>query len=198
MSPQVRIQIFEEFSDSVSPEWIRSVADSVLSIEPEWSRENVSVVIADDESVAELNRAHRGLNDTTDVLSFSNNHSGQYYGEDDSPNPEPDGAEFVLPPGYQTDLGEVIISYPQVGRQAREAGHTVQKELAIMLAHGILHLLGYDHEREAEAAEMLSIQNRAMAALEEFTSSSLLMGEEMGAGEAHTRPSAPNSETVTY
>ena len=166
MTSQVSVQIFEEFTESVSPGWIDTVVASVLSIEPEWSSECVSVVIADDESVADLNHAHRGLDETTDVLSFSNRHSGQYYGEDDGLGRASDGSDFVLPPGHDTDLGEVIVSYPQVTRQARQAGHTVQKELAIMLAHGILHLLGYDHEREDEAAEMFSLQDRAIAALD--------------------------------
>ena len=166
MSPQVDIQIFEEFGESVSPEWVRAVVESVLSIEPDWSSENVSVVIADDRIVTDLNRERRGLDETTDVLSFSNRHSGRYYGEDDRRETAADHGEFVLPPGYSGDLGEVIVSYPQVCRQALRAGHTAQKELAIMLAHGILHLLGYDHERETEAAEMFSMQNRAMAALE--------------------------------
>lgn len=162
----MNIQIFEEFNESVSPEWIRVTVESVLSVEPEWPEENVSVVIADDESVAELNRAHRGLDETTDVLSFSNRHSGKYYGDDEAHTLADDDAEFVLPPGFSADLGEVVVSYPQVERQAREAGHTAQKELAIMLAHGILHLLGYDHERQAEAAEMFSIQAKAIAALD--------------------------------
>lgn len=166
MTPQVKVQIFQDFSESVSPEWIDAVVASVLSIEPDWSSERVSVVIADDESVADLNREHRGLDETTDVLSFSNRHSGQYYGPDDGREVETDDADFVLPPGLDTDLGEVIVSYPQVCRQAREAGHTAQKELAVMLAHGILHLLGYDHEREDEAAEMFSLQDRAIAALD--------------------------------
>lgn len=165
MTSQADIQIFEEFSESVSPEWIDAVVAGVLSIEPEWSSERVSVVIADDESVANLNHAHRGLDETTDVLSFSNRHSGRYYGEGDERETASD-TDFVLPPGHDTDLGEVIVSYPQVTRQARQAGHTVQKELAIMLAHGILHLLGYDHEREAEAAEMFFLQDRAIAALD--------------------------------
>ena len=166
MTPQVSVQIFQEFSDAISPGWIDAVISSVLSIEPEWSSERVSVVIADDESITDLNREHRGLDETTDVLSFSNRHSGRYYGEDDERETATGDVEFVLPPGHNTDLGEVIVSYPQVRRQAREAGHTTQKELAVMLAHGILHLLGYDHEREDEAAEMFSLQNRAIAALD--------------------------------
>ena len=164
MISQTDIHIFQEFDESVSPEWIDAVVATVLSIEPEWTDERVSVVIADDESVAALNLEYRGLNETTDVLSFSNRHSGQYYGEGE--RPEADGADFALPPGYSDNLGEVIISYPQVVRQANEASHNVQKELAVMLAHGILHLLGYDHEREVEAAEMFAVQNRAIAALD--------------------------------
>ena len=166
MTPQVSVQIFQEFSESVSPEWIDAVVAGVLSIEPEWSGERVSVVIADDESVADLNLEHRGLDETTDVLSFSNRHSGRYYGEGSERETATGDTEFVLPPGYGDVLGEVIVSYPQVSKQAREAGHTAQKELAVMLAHGILHLLGYDHERETDAAEMFSLQDRAIAALD--------------------------------
>ena len=166
MTSQADIQIFQEFSNVVSHEWIDAVVAGVLSIEPEWSSEHVSVVIADDESVSDLNREHRGLDETTDVLSFSNRHSGRYYGEGDERETATGDVEFVLPPGQDTNLGEVIVSYPQVSRQARQAGHTIQKELAIMLAHGILHLLGYDHEREDEAAEMFSLQDRAIATLD--------------------------------
>ena len=75
MTSRVSVQIFEEFAESVSPDWIHAVVAGVLSIEPEWSSERVSIVIADDESVAQLNHEHRGLDDTTDVLSFSNRHS---------------------------------------------------------------------------------------------------------------------------
>ena len=169
MTSQANIQIFQEFSENVSPEWIYAVVASALSIEPEWSRERVSVVIADDESVAALNLEYRGLNETTDVLSFSNRHSGQYYGEGE--REEMTDVDFALPPDYLDELGEVIISYPQVVRQAKEAGHSVQNELAVMLAHGILHLLGYDHERKCEAAEMFSMQDRAMAVFERCSQS---------------------------
>ena len=166
MNPEANIHIFEQFQDSVASEWVHAVVEGVLSVRPEWSDENVSVVIADDESVAELNHAHRGLNETTDVLSFSTRRSGKYYGDDEGRTSHDDDTDFVLPPGFSADLGEVVVSYPQVERQAKEAGHTAQKELAIMLAHGILHLLGYDHERHAEAAEMFSLQDKAIAALD--------------------------------
>ena len=166
MSPRVSIQIFEQFDGTVSAEWIRAVAEAALSIEPEWAAQRLSVVIADDHTVSELNRVHRGLDQTTDVLSFSNSHSGHYYGESNDSRAGIKNAEFALPPGYDAGLGEVIISLGQVERQASEAGHSRQKELAIMLAHGILHLLGYDHELDTEAAEMFSLQDRVIANLD--------------------------------
>ena len=51
-------------------------------------------------------------------------------------------------------MGEIVISYPTAARQAEEAGHTVDEELAHLLVHGILHLLGYDHESRADARRM--------------------------------------------
>ena len=59
-----------------------------------------------------------------------------------------------MPPGEAEGLGEVIISYPQAERQAQAAGHSVVRELAHLLAHGILHLLGYDHLKVEDEAVM--------------------------------------------
>jgi probable rRNA maturation factor len=61
---------------------------------------------------------------------------------------------FALPPDGVTRLGEVIISYPQAVKQAKEQGHSTERELALLIIHGILHLLGYDHEEPGEEAKM--------------------------------------------
>jgi probable rRNA maturation factor len=61
---------------------------------------------------------------------------------------------FALPPDGVTRLGEVIISYPQAIEQAREQGHSTERELALLIIHGILHLLGYDHEEPEGESEM--------------------------------------------
>ena len=146
-------------------EWVAEVARGALSVEPDRSDERLSVVVADDESVAELNRRHRGLDEITDVLSFSNVHAGTYYGTEHPETADDRSMEFVLPPGQQPDIGEVIISYRQAVRQAREAGHTDLRELATLIAHGIFHLLGYDHEEDGEAQVMRSREQAAMAEL---------------------------------
>jgi probable rRNA maturation factor len=63
-------------------------------------------------------------------------------------------SDFVSPPDNITHLGEVIISYPQAVEQAKEQGHSTEQELALLIIHGILHLLGYDHEKPEEEARM--------------------------------------------
>ena len=72
--------------------------------------------------------------------------------------------DFVLPPGENEDvsLGEIIISYPQTCRQAEQAGHPVGQELTVLLVHGVLHLLGYDHEEPDDEAVMKAATARAM------------------------------------
>ena len=105
----------------------------------------VSVVFAGDDVVRDLNREHRGLDETTDVLAFSFAHEGEYYGEPDGRVSVEELPGFALPPGQPEPLGEVIVSTRRRFAQAAEAGRTVRGELAALLAHGVLHLLGYDH-----------------------------------------------------
>ena len=219
----VSATIFEEYADDLDAEWLIAVARIALSVEGVDESASASIAIADDKTVADLNAEHRGLEDTTDVLSFSPTHSGEYYGDDpfplrdawggsipdDSPtNPFPldggstrkagDGGDqgyesdwgrgahphpnlppsrgkeliggddfnFILPPDYSdTNIGEVIISLPQARRQAREAGHSRENEIAALLAHGIYHLLGYDHESEEDAERMRPRERAAMTAM---------------------------------
>ena len=165
--PNVSVQVFEQFGDDVSGEWITDVASVALSLDAQVAAESVSVVIADDETVELINEEYRGLPDVTDVLSFSNVHSGTYYGDDDRKHSDETIDGFVMSPDFDPGLGEVIVSYPQTCRQARDAGRTVKIELAQLVAHGIFHLLGYDHEEPAEATLMLSKERQAMTAFAE-------------------------------
>lgn len=95
----------------------------------------LSIAITDDDTVRELNRRFRGDDAPTDVLSFEMGGSDVFVGGDGL-------------------LGEVIISYPTAARQAEEAGHPVEDELAHLLVHGVLHLLGYDHESPKDGRQM--------------------------------------------
>ena len=157
----VTVQIFEQFEDMVSSEQIQNVAEFVLSREEANEDQSLSVVVADDDTVRDLNRQHRGVDETTDVLSFAFDNDGVYYGEDDVFKLDA-SSDFVLPPGETAGLGELIISYPQVARQADEAGRSANDELVHMLTHGILHLLGYDHMDDNDEAVMKSKESAVL------------------------------------
>ena len=160
---QARLRVFPEYASQVPEDWLAPLSDRslALAVGETFASALAGVVIADDETVRDLNRRHRGLDETTDVLAFSNISEGRYYG--DEPPQSTDAEAFVTPPGQTADLGEVVISYPQAVRQAQEAGHSVRRELAALLAHGLLHLLGYDHEDPDDEAEMMARQEALMA-----------------------------------
>ena len=157
----VSVQVFEAFEKHVHQAWVKETVVKALKSEAQGSETHVSVVLADDETVMDLNRKHRGLNEHTDVLSFSYVYEGEYYGDNRSLVAQVD--EFVLPPGEEDQsLGEVIISYPQTVRQAMEAGVSVEDELSHLLVHGILHLLGHDHEQPSDEQVMKSVESHIL------------------------------------
>jgi probable rRNA maturation factor len=106
----------------------------------------LSVAFVDDERMRGLNRDWRGKDATTDVLSFS-----QIEGE-------------AMSSGVDL-LGDVVISVPVLERQAADGGWSVDEELARLLLHGVLHLLGFDHENDEDARVMRFEEGRIVAAL---------------------------------
>ena len=152
----VAIQVFDEFEDVVRASWLEDVCRAVQQQERirDRIRGHVSLVIADDETVRSLNAEYRGIDKTTDVLSFAFDNQGEYYGEGDAPTEWSADDGFVLPPGESAGLGEVIVSYPQAVRQAQQEGHSIERELAHLITHGILHLMGHDHMDDDEEREM--------------------------------------------
>lgn len=121
-------------------------AAAVLLAALDHSASDLSVAFVDDERMRELNRDWRGKDRPTDVLSFS-----QLEGED--------------MPGEAVLLGDVVVSVDTLQRQAREGGWTDEEELVRLLLHGLLHLLGHDHEVEDDAAAMRAEEKRLVAVL---------------------------------
>ena len=165
----IDVRIFPRFRRALSMEWLSNIAEAALaegSTPPSAgsSRRNMSLVVADDVTVQELNRDYRGLDETTDVLAFSSQHWGHYEGEDE-PKVFRDGEPFVTPEGHHDFVGEVIISYPQCQRQADARGRNVEDELALLVTHGVLHLLGYDHVEPEDEQEMQALERKALAAV---------------------------------
>jgi probable rRNA maturation factor len=106
---------------------------------------DLTIVIGNDAQLHELNRQFLGVDAPTDVLSFP------------SDGTDPDSGERYI--------GDILISYPRAVAQAASAGHAVQDELQLLVVHGVLHLLGFDHAVPAEKNRMWAIQTQALASL---------------------------------
>ena len=112
----------------------------------------VSLVLTDDAGIAALNREFRGVDAPTDVLSF--------------PQLEAAGPVTAVPADAPLPLGDIVMSLQRAEAQARAYGHARARELGFLLVHGLLHLLGYDHETPDEAATMEARQEAILHALE--------------------------------
>ena len=149
-----------------SPEdWLMRIAQAALDVALNGTdAAQMSLLITDDATVHGLNAQFRGLDEVTDVLSFSAAHSGHWEGEAEPPE-DTGGFDFVMPPGEPSPLGEVIVSYPQAERQAEERSTPLEHELALLVVHGVLHLTGHDHLEPEETALMQSKECTSLAAL---------------------------------
>lgn len=113
---------------------IKKIARRVLECECIDDVE-VSIVLTDDGFIKELNRRWRGVDSPTDLIAFPFTEKKDKMGD-------------------YTCLGEVVISLDAVRCQAKELGHSIEDELKILLIHGILHLLGYDHNDKEDSSKM--------------------------------------------
>ncbi|HUO57264.1 MAG TPA: rRNA maturation RNase YbeY [bacterium] len=134
---------------SVNQSWLRRLSSHALrkvkgpSFE---KRSELSIVLTGDSEVRRLNRLYRRKDKTTDVLSF----------------PLLEGKILKLGGRETIPLGDVVISVPQTRRQATQQGKKFRQELALLLVHGILHLLGYDHVTVAGEKRMFNLQERLL------------------------------------
>lgn len=161
----VFVSLDEPFGDELDADWLESAVQAGLLAAGIDGDAEVSLLITGDETVRALNAEYRGLDDTTDVLSFSASHPGHWEGDGDGPPETPDHAEFVLPPGAPQPLGEIIVSWPQAQRQAVEHGVSPERELAHLVVHGALHLIGYDHLGPEDTARMQALEREALESL---------------------------------
>ena len=176
---RVQVQVFPSFQGTVSERWLRRVAGEALHAAAPGEEFRLSLVLADDTTVRELNRTYRGLDETTDVLAFAFDHPGEYEGEGEPPadqSLEP----FISAPESARSLGEVIVSYPQCLRQAKAQGQPARDELALLVTHGVLHLLGYDHAAPDEERVMREQEASILTALGRGPSGSPALASEAG------------------
>ena len=120
-------------------------AQATLSHQKESPDVDLSIVLADDARLHELNRDYLGVDAPTDVLSFPASET----------DPETDSRY----------IGDIIISVPYAAKGAAKAGHPLEAELQLLVVHGVLHLLGHDHAKPREKAKMWKAQAEILASL---------------------------------
>lgn len=155
----------------------------------------ISVLFTDNENIRELNREHRGIDRATDVISFPMyefdqdgemiDEYGEYglgdegdiddeSGADDSSDKDglgykgdeyDENEEYGDPFEDELCLGDIVISLERAAEQAREYGHSFQREVAFLTVHSMLHLLGYDHMTPEDEKEMFGHQKKIMEKL---------------------------------
>lgn len=126
--------IFNEYNYDKDYSYLNDVINhtfEVLKIE----NANMSVILIDDDKMHELNKEYRGVDRTTDVLSFALE----------------DNEDIKLP---IRELGDVFVSIPKMQEQAKEFNHSEKRELSFLVCHGLLHLLGYDHTKSEEQEKL--------------------------------------------
>ena len=150
-----RIQIEFSLEDGIAGAWdearIGALTRAIVQRELAAADADylVSLHLVTDVSIRELNSAHRGQDVHTDVLSF--------------PLTAPD--DFIVPAGAPIHLGDVVVSYQRAAAQALEFGHSFERELGYLNAHGLLHLHGYDHAADADRERMRQREEEALQPL---------------------------------
>jgi probable rRNA maturation factor len=124
---------------------LKTAARAALEHEAQSPDAELSIILTDDARLRELNLNYLGIDAATDVLSFPASET----------DPET-GAHY---------LGDILISVPRAQAQAEAAGHSLEAEVQLLVVHGVLHLLGYDHARAAEKARMWKAQAEVLGQL---------------------------------
>jgi len=145
----ISVQISDDPAIPIPPEagiHLEHAAQETLLKAGEQTTASLSIVVTGDAQIQEMNRQYLGIDAPTDVLSFSSNEI------------DPDTGESYL--------GDILISYQRALEQSQAGGHPVVDELQLLTVHGLLHLLGYDHDLPAEKERMWAVQAEVLQRLD--------------------------------
>jgi probable rRNA maturation factor len=138
----ITIAVKDEFQGLISSQILTNTVETLFKVQELSESSAVTIRITDDDEIQNLNRDYRGFDIVTDVLSFLGDFN------------DPDlGSHY---------LGDIVISYPQAKRQANDRGHDPVEELQLLVVHGLLHLLGYDHAEIEDKNRMWILQNQIL------------------------------------
>ena len=139
--------IFNEYNYEKDYSYLNDVINHTFEV-LKINNANMSVILIDDEKMQELNKEYRGVDRTTDVLSFALE----------------DNEDIKLP---IRELGDVFVSIPKMIEQAKEFNHSEKRELSFLVCHGLLHLLGYDHTKSEEQEKLqFGLQDQILSDLD--------------------------------
>ena len=138
---------------------IKRCIDATLRAERVTVPCEINVFVTNDKGIHAINRASRGIDKPTDVLSFP-------MFQLEAGNPPSDWEEYLDPETDMCPLGDMAISLERAIAQAKEFGHSFERELIYLFVHSLLHLLGYDHMEEDEKQEMRQREEQVMTAID--------------------------------
>lgn len=152
------IEIFDDTDSGLDCQLIRQVFEEVRK---EFSLpENVYVelTVADGETIKDVNREYRNVDKVTDVLSFPNLEVKLPFDINDYPDDVDMSTGDLM-------LGEIMLCYDKAVEQSKEYGHSVERECAYLVLHGLLHLMGFDHIEESDRAVMREKEEKILGAM---------------------------------
>jgi len=149
----------------VSEDWVILVAIETLKPHIFIRNCELNIIIGDDKLLKSLNLNHKGINDSTDVLSFNIEPIHDFVLVDENSRQSSGNSDFIMPEGTSGLIGEVIISIEKIFSQSRSKGISFDQELAILVIHGILHILGFDHEDDQDYQKMQEFADKAYSAV---------------------------------
>lgn len=168
---QVDTRYQQAFAAASLDRLLLDVAETALMRELISGPDHVTLIITDDEALRKLNLEFMGYDEPTDVLSFNTGVGNTASGKDASSTGEEAGSGDAktldwpdVEVGESDELGDIAISYERAVAQAETAGHDVAHELSVLTAHGVLHLLGYDHAKPEEHRVMFGKMDDILAA----------------------------------
>jgi probable rRNA maturation factor len=139
------VEKIEDLSPDVNAEVVEKTVRLALQHQSAPEDADLTIVLTDDAQLRELNLHWMGVDAATDVLSFPS----------DQTDPET-GSRY---------LGDILISVPRAASQAAAAGHPVEAEIQLLVAHGVLHLMGHDHAEAKEKSRMWQAQSEILTQL---------------------------------
>lgn len=127
----------------------RRLAETAFTLLEVDSNYEIDVSLVDEETIHAINRDYRNVDRVTDVISFA-------FNDDKDPKDQIKGKDSLRM------LGEILICLPQAKRQAASIGNSIDRELSFLFVHGLLHLLGYDHQTKEDEEKMFPLQEKIL------------------------------------